>query len=401
MWISAGIVAVPLLQMMPLPPEVWSRLPGRDFIAVSDTIIGEAPGWRPLSLRPAETLRSLLFMLPAFAVYFATLTLDARRRRFLALAIVILATVSVPLGLAQVAGGVDSPLRPVLGRSHGNVPVGFFANRNHFAALLYAAIPLTVAGIVLALDRPARDGQRLAGVVCGLVIIVSLLLGIGMSVSRSGIVLSMAALAGSIALIWRSPGATKYAGRLITAAAVVGVFLVLEFGLTRLLYRAAQDPLADARFQFLEVAKVLSAAVSPAGIGMGAFANSYAMYETTTTLLPVFVDYLHNDWMQLWIEGGIFASVILAAFLIWFGWRCFRLWRPDHEWGGVGNASDPRELSLARAATISVLLLVLHAAVEYHMRTSGVECAFAFLLALMTPAPIAPRYPRQPMVTRE
>lgn len=391
MWISGAVIALPLLQLVPLPPEVWTRLPGRDFIVVADTILGEKPAWRPLSLDPAQTMRALLFMLPAFAVYYATLALDARSRRLLALVIVILATVSVPLGLAQVAGGVDSPLRPLLGRSHGNVPVGFFANRNHFAALLYAAIPLTVAGIVLSLDR--HDGRRLAGVVGGLVIIATLLLGAGMSASRSGVVLSMLALAGSAVLIWRRGGTSRYAGRLITVAVIIGAFLVLEFGLARLLARAAQDPLADARFEFLQVGKQLAGAVSPAGTGIGAFAGAYAMYESLDLTSRYFVDYLHNDWMQIWIEGGALAAVVGVAFLAWFGWRCFLVWRhgggaaaPDAQ----GRYADDSQLLLARAATISIALLMGHAVVEYHLRGSGMECVLAILLAMLTPAPRRP-----------
>ena len=395
MWISGAVIALPLLQLVPLPPAIWTHLPGRDFIVVTESVLGEVPVWRPLSLDPAQTMRSLLFMLPAFAIFYATLALDARSRRILALVIVILATISVPLGLAQVAGGVDSPLRPVLGRSHGNVPVGFFANRNHFAALLYAAIPLTVAGIVLSLDR--HDGRRLAGVTGGLVIIATLLLGAGMSASRSGVVLSMLALAGSAVLIWRRGGTSRYAGRLITVAVIIGAFLVLEFGLARLLARAAQDPLADARFEFLQVGKQLAAAVSPAGTGMGAFAGAYAMYESLDLTSRYFVDYLHNDWMQLWIEGGAPAVILVATFLAWFGWRCFLIWR--HDGGSAapdaqGRHADDSQLLLARAATISIALLLGHAIVEYHLRGSGMECVFAILLAMLTPAP---RRPRRPM----
>ncbi|NEX94884.1 hypothetical protein, partial [Caulobacter sp. 17J65-9] len=48
----AGLVAVPLLQLLPLPFDLWRRLPGRAPIAAVADLAGAAPAWAAFSLAP-------------------------------------------------------------------------------------------------------------------------------------------------------------------------------------------------------------------------------------------------------------------------------------------------------------------------------------------------------------
>ena len=50
--LAAAIVAIPLIQLIPLPPAVWTRLPGRDQMVVALEIAALQPGWAPLSMAP-------------------------------------------------------------------------------------------------------------------------------------------------------------------------------------------------------------------------------------------------------------------------------------------------------------------------------------------------------------
>ena len=51
----AGVFALPLLQLVPLPPDVWQGLPHRALVAQIDAWSGIGNIWRPLSLTPAAT----------------------------------------------------------------------------------------------------------------------------------------------------------------------------------------------------------------------------------------------------------------------------------------------------------------------------------------------------------
>uniref|UniRef100_UPI0030D8AEB9 hypothetical protein n=1 Tax=Pseudomonas proteolytica TaxID=219574 RepID=UPI0030D8AEB9 len=42
-------IALPTIQLVPLPPELWQRLPGRDVFIQASTLSGQSQPWRPLS----------------------------------------------------------------------------------------------------------------------------------------------------------------------------------------------------------------------------------------------------------------------------------------------------------------------------------------------------------------
>src|SRR5690606_4034235 len=67
--ILAAIAALPLLQLIPLPPGLWTALPGRSEPALALELAGIAPGWTPLSLVPERTWRSFLALLPPAATF--------------------------------------------------------------------------------------------------------------------------------------------------------------------------------------------------------------------------------------------------------------------------------------------------------------------------------------------
>jgi len=73
--------------------------------------------------------------LPTFAIFLGVLQLDYAERRLLSLVALAMGFLSVLLGLTQVAQGPSSPLR-FFEYTNAQEAVVFFANRNHFAAML-------------------------------------------------------------------------------------------------------------------------------------------------------------------------------------------------------------------------------------------------------------------------
>ena len=162
-------VALPLLQLVPLPPQVWSALPGRAEFAKTYAIAGVDVPWAPLSLDPAATWYSFAALLPAMAIFLATLTAGWKLRRVLVGLFLVVSVISVLLGFLQVAGGPESPLR-FFSITNVDRPVGFFANANHQSALLYSAVPF---GFALALAALRRQKERRSFRVIGLLPIPS------------------------------------------------------------------------------------------------------------------------------------------------------------------------------------------------------------------------------------
>ena len=97
-------------------------------------ITGQAVPWMPISVSPQATLLVLLSLIPPLAVFLGAVQLSYRERRWLSLVLIGVGIVSVFLGLIQVAQGPASGLR-FFEFTNPSEAVGFFANRNHFAAL--------------------------------------------------------------------------------------------------------------------------------------------------------------------------------------------------------------------------------------------------------------------------
>ena len=57
-WLTVAILLPILIQLIPLPPGLWTALPGRETAAAVDMTIDGRLGWRPLSLDPEATRRA-------------------------------------------------------------------------------------------------------------------------------------------------------------------------------------------------------------------------------------------------------------------------------------------------------------------------------------------------------
>src|ERR1700733_1245489 len=48
-----AISILPLVQLVPLPPWIWTRMPGRDNIATVFDLLGDQRPWMPISVSPS------------------------------------------------------------------------------------------------------------------------------------------------------------------------------------------------------------------------------------------------------------------------------------------------------------------------------------------------------------
>lgn len=379
----AAIFLLPLLQLLPLPPALWTRLPGREALEAGFAAAGMELPWLAWSVSPQATWHAWSFLLPGAAVFLASLQLDNRARRLITLGLLVFAVLAVAIGLAQLMGGRDSALyfHDITNRGSS---VGFFANRNHHAALLYTLLPLAAAWAIGSL-HDERPGRVLAVALC-LVLGVVLMLGLGMAVSRAGLLLAMLAGVGILFMAWQGGGARRgVAARAVLTMGVVGVVLVVQFGLFGILQRLERDPMEDYRFEIASVVGEVARAHAPWGTGLGTFVPVYAANEPAEVMLGAYVNRAHNDWLELWLEAGVAGLALAGAFVAWWLWASIRVWRNR---AGRGSRIAPRfasalDAGLARAASLGVGLLLLHSLLDYPLRTTALACVFALLCALL------------------
>jgi len=199
-----AVAMVPLGQLVPLPPEIWTALPNRAAAAEVFQLLARDLPWMPVSVSPRATWLSALSLLPPLAIFLGTLLLGYRERRALSLFLVITGILTVFLGLAQVVEGPKSSLRFFTITNPGEA-VGFFANRNHFAASLYAFTVFAAAWAVEAATPPASgraklDTRWILPLIASFTALVILVAAQAIARSRAGLGLTIAALLGVMVL---------------------------------------------------------------------------------------------------------------------------------------------------------------------------------------------------------
>lgn len=380
------VFLLPLVQCLPLPPTLWTLLPQRQLEADAYAITGQPLPWMPISISPRSTMLSALALMVPVSIFLGTILLGHAQRRRLSLIVLGVGIVSVFLGLTQVAQGVGNSLR-FYDFNNANDAIGFFANRNHFASLLCAQVVVAGAWLkesaLLAANGPREKlfaPSRMLPVMASFIVLVALIAGEAMTRSRGGLSLTILALLGILALVLADRrGATVVTpARLVGAAVALAVMFSTQFALYRIMDRLAFDPMHDSRIAFARTTADVAWNLMPFGSGMGTFVPIYAAAERPADLvISTFANRAHDDWLELWLETGLFGPILLSAFLCWLALRSLAVWRPAAE-----NAW-PIDTSLARAATLVIILLLAHSFVDYPLRTAAMSAIFAFACGLL------------------
>jgi len=362
-----------------MPPFLWSALPGRGEIASAYGAAGMTLPWLPISLDPSATWLGLLSLLPAAAIFLAMLSLEQRSRRILIILMFVVILASVLLDMLQMVGGVNSPLR--FYEITNTTAVGFFANSNHNAAFLYSAIPFATAwAIGLMLDRRRNRGLALAWLV---LLMLMIIIGVTLTRSRAGMALLFVAGLFSLLLVWRHDRGQsgRRLLRIAIGANVVALLVAFQFGFAGLMERVEAKGLGDLRWPIAQVSSQAAIANLPLGSGFGTFVPVYDKFAPSTLLLGgEYVNHAHDDWLELWLTGGVPAIVLAIGFLAWFAASTFRLWS-----SGEQPQAPVLDLVLARAAPMAIALLLLHSAVDYPLRTEALMVVFAIACAYLVP----------------
>lgn len=379
LWLAVAVVIVMLAQFLPLPAALWAALPGRADLAQNYAQLGlETPAWLAWSTEPNASAAALRAVLPALALLVLGVQLDDDWRRRLLWLPLLLALLSVPFGLLQVSQGADSELRFYSPTNHHEA-VGFFANRNHFAALLYVGMAIGF-GYFLGYDRRfvGRGPVRFAHALGWMTLITLLLLGLLLSRSRAGVGLALFTL-GAMSLIgFASMRSVRWTW--IAGALTLVVLLAFGLGYDAISARMESDWLADNRWRVSAATFALARDYGWLGSGTGTFPAAYAAFEPIDLLGDKIINHAHNDWFELLVELGWSFVVLVGLFGWWLARRVRALVGAD--W----RALPPTTI----AAAVGLFALLLHSGVDYPLRTSALLLVWvALLLQLLAPTKVA------------
>ena len=373
----AGILLLAAIQLAPLPVALWQHLPGRAELMRQMAAVGVHPDRYSLTLSPTATERALFWTLPGLAMYLSAITLTVRERMRLIAMLIVVTVLSLLLGVAQIGSGPNSMLR-FYDHEITSSAIGFFANRDHFACMLAMAIAPTVALLAALLieqrNRPRLARTRLAFVFAALVL---LLIAVPMTGSRAGIALAALAVCGSLGLLLRA-GLGRRIALAAMALGVVLFFAGLLSGIGRVLPRLELDPAADPRWSIHATTLAAARHFGPLGSGLGTFVAAFQAVPPARDILPLYVntDHAYGDYHELWLDTGWPGIVLIGVFLLWYVRRSWQVWwRPQTQ--------DPA-LQLARAASISIAVVLAHSWLDFPLRTTAIVALFGLCCALLS-----------------
>jgi O-antigen ligase len=376
--IAIAAIAVIALQMIPLPPAVWTHLGPRAGVADGFRALGTAVPPEPLSLTPAATLDSLLAIVPALAIVIAMVRLRAYRPQWIAFALLAGTLAGIALGAMQVASS-SSELSPwyLYEDTNPGKAVGFFANVNHMATLLVIAIPFLAAIVAAGRSKNMQRYSAIISIAAGFAIVV--VVGLALNGSLAGYGLALPVIAASILVML--PPASRLRPWIVAAVAFlfVGAVTALEItpiGSGRIGEHAATS--VQSRAQILSTTTQAAADFMPFGSGLGSFRAVYPLYERAEEVGTEYVVHAHNDYAEVALELGAAGIVLMMLFLSWWAAAAWRAWRSAE--------AGP----FARAAAIASAAVLIHSVVDFPLRTAAIAACFAACLALLADSRAAP-----------
>ncbi|TPG37962.1 O-antigen ligase family protein [Sphingomonas koreensis] len=373
LFVMAGIfVAIPVLQLVPLPPWIWHHLPGRDVEIRALALVDRANGWMPWSESPARTVASALSLIPPIAMLFMVSRLRRRDQTILLAVIAALGLLAGIVGVIQLSSGNANWFRFYTVTEYG-FATGFQANRNADADVLLIAAMALAAWV--SIDDRIRRSRQLQLVL--VVIFCFLTLSVVLTGSRAGVALILVVIVASGAMI-----ANKIMLRNLRTCVVAGLVLAI-LGAT--FYSITNNARVERTFDRFdrgaerrpEIWKDTVYAIGqhwPAGSGVGTFQPIFAAAERLEYVRPDFSNRAHNDYLEFVLEVGLVAPVFLLAAAAFLMVRLREM---------VGDRASRERRATASFVLGCFFVLVLHSLVDYPMRTMSLATIAGVLSGLL------------------
>ena len=366
-WLVLASMAVPLVQVIPLPAALWQALPGRELVRQSLELLGQQGHWFPVSVDRNRTMLAALSLLAPFTVLVLAYRLEARHLTGCMRLLVWLGLANVALGAVQLASaGEFAALYPMMDKSVLN---GTFANRNAAALFLVICVVCQLALPLRSRDRLARAVHYLVAAILGL--------GVLLTQSRSGAVLLVIVLVGWWVWAWSRPAQPSPlpTSRRLVLLAVAGLVLIAGIGFATSATKLNQtferfSAGEEIRPLIWEDTLVSARRFWPVGSGVSTFDEVIQVDESLEYLDARRTARAHNDYLELIVESGLVGIVLALGWLFWIAQNIWRALRSGHD-------------ALSAAAVLSLVAILVQSTVDYPLRNEALLCVAAFMVTLL------------------
>ena len=354
------------LQLIPLPPEIWTRFPGRSGIARGYDLLAILRPWLSISELPYEAVSTTFALLPPLAIFALGATDNSRG---MAGALLIGTALAIVVGALQVASGPTSAwyFYPITNTG----AVAFFANGNHMATLLLAAIPFVPALLLSGKSQQRLRGKSAATITIAIAALGLILIGIALNRSLAALLLVVPVLLATGLMIpvgWR----LRWVGVPLVVLGLAGAVAALSSNpLNSTSASSAKEFSLQSRQHIWRTTAAAIAETFPVGTGLGSFQQVYRLQENPDRVDATYVNHAHNDYLELALELGLPGILLILVFFGWWGRRLAQIWS--------SNLSSPFD----RAATIASAAILAHSVVDYPLRTSAMAAVFAMCIGIL------------------
>jgi len=368
-----------VVQALPLPAGVLGLLSPRALEIHSTT-----HSYPSLSLDVYATRQAALQTLAYLLFFCLTLLLvnNKPRIKLLAQAIILGGVFQAAYGSIMTLSGLNYGF--FIDKGTGDA-TGTFINRNHLAGYLEMCLAAGVGLMLAELSSSSavdwRDSARRllrtllgnkARVRLALVVMVT---GLVLTRSRMGNVAFFASLTGVgcfyLLAVRKLSGPTVafFASLLVIDLLVVGNF----FGIEKVAERFQPTSVdTEDRSDTNRDALAMLRDFPLTGIGAGTFHAVYPMY-TSAVVVTGFTRHAHDDYLQFACEFGLVFAAVLGLVVLASLWTAVRaqLKRRDRLLKGMGFA-----------ATMAIVALLIHSAVDFNLQIPANAAMFVVMLAL-------------------
>lgn len=376
-WLAVAVLAVVAAQLIPLPPSLWTGLPGRELAVAVSGIASERESWRPLSLDPEATRRAGAALLVPIAIFIASVGASRAGILVLLKTVVVAALLSAVLGAIQIALGTPDGLAPY-GDPEAGIATGFFANPNHQAQLMLAAVIAT--GLLIRLEEPQVRIRRIKGDLLFHLAWLAFPIFIAVTVaaqSRAGLVLLAPALVAAVVLAISRKDPTRLFTVFILLVAAVVALVALAPGSTSRSMKLQSSLMGEGRIISLPDIQFTLRQYWPVGSGFGTFAPVYQSNEDLDLVLGPRLNHAHNEILEVLVEAGLAGVILLAAAAMAIGARFWSLIR----------AKRATDTGLALGGLAMLTLMLLHSLVDYPLRMHTLAAIAGLAVALFVAPP--------------
>lgn len=382
-------MALPLLQLVPLPPSAWTALPGRSFVNEALLASGGS-GWHALSVDRARTFVAFIGLVAPFTIITLGWRAEGNATGRIALLIVALGLANVLLGAAQVLGHDTFGVLYVENEMPG-VLFGFFANRNTTGIFL-------VCSLLMLTSLPPRKMFSL-GWQAKIAAAVMLATGAVLTQSRTSIILLAIPLALAVirlimlGMVRRQQGNQRSntvlhaaLGAALAGIVVVGGMATFVSGSRVDTVLARFDKTQERRPSIWEDSRYAASRYWPVGAGMGTFDEVFQQDESLEYVSERRAGRAHNDYLEIAIEAGVFAIALVAAWALWVAFAAWRAITTPQRWPALAGAGI-------------LMAIALQSLLDYPLRNQAMLCLAAFAIVLL--APVSRRKPGEPHAPAE